>query len=208
MPVSLDIYLAFVAASLVVLLVPGPTVLLVIAHSLREGRRATVPTIAGVVVGDALAVTVSLAGLGAVLAASAALFTALKWVGAAYLVWLGLRSLIEKPCGGWAAADSVESTRRLAGRAFIVTALNPKGIAFFVAFVPQFFNPGAPLLPQMVLMGVTFVALAGVTNSGYSLAAARIARHLTRPLWRNAMRWSSGLVLIGAGLMTATLRRA
>jgi len=111
---AIDIYLAFGAASLVVLLVPGPTVLLVVAHSLKEGRRATLPTIAGVVASDALAVTVSLAGLGAVLAASAELFTAVKWGGAAYLVWLGLRAIHERPRSAATGEKPSDSSHRLA----------------------------------------------------------------------------------------------
>ena len=206
---SLELYLAFVAASAVVLMVPGPTVLLIVAHALKEGPRATLPTTAGVVAGDALAVTVTLVGLGALLAASATLFEVLKWLGAAYLVWLGIRTLMEKPHGaGEAVAKPAASSRRLAGRAFIVTALNPKSIAFFVAFLPQFVDPSAALAPQLVLMGATFVALAGVNTLAYAVAASRVARFLTRPLWQSVMRWSSGSVLIAAGVMTAAMRRA
>lgn len=206
---SLELYLAFVAASAVVLMVPGPTVLLIVAHALKEGPRATLPTTAGVVAGDALAVTVTLVGLGALLAASAALFEVLKWLGAAYLVWLGIRTLLERPkAAGEAGPKPAASSRRLAGRAFIVTALNPKSIAFFVAFLPQFVDPAAALAPQLVLMGTTFVALAGINTLAYACAASRVAHHLTRPLWQSAMRWSSGFVLIGAGIMTAAMRRA
>ena len=206
---SLDLYLAFIAASAIVLMVPGPTVMLIVAHALKEGPRATLPTTLGVVAGDALAVTVTLVGLGALLAASAMLFDVLKWLGAAYLVWLGIRTLMEKPAATEnAAARPAASSRRIAGRAFIVTALNPKSIAFFVAFLPQFVDPAAALAPQLLLMGITFVALAGLNTLAYAFAASRIARHLTRPLWQSAMRWSSGLVLIGAGLMTAAMRSA
>lgn len=206
---SLDLYFAFVAASAIVLMVPGPTVLLIVAHALKEGPRATLPTTAGVVAGDALAVTVTLVGLGALLAASAMLFEVLKWLGAAYLIWLGIRTLLEKPHAAEVAAPRPAATsRRLAGRAFIVTALNPKGIAFFVAFLPQFVDPAAALAPQLVLMGATFVALAGINALLYALAASRVARYLTRPLWQSVMRWSSGSVLIAAGIMTAAMRRA
>jgi len=206
---SLDLYLAFIAASSVVLMVPGPTVLLIVAHALKEGPRATLPTTAGVVAGDALAVTVTLVGLGALLAASAMLFEVLKWLGAAYLIWLGIRTLMEKPHASEpATAKPAASSRRLAGRAFIVTALNPKSIAFFVAFLPQFVDPAAALAPQLVIMGATFVALAGINTLAYAFAASRVARYLTRPLWQSVMRWSSGLVLIGAGIMTAAMRRA
>jgi len=146
---SVELYLAFIAASAVLLLVPGPTVLLVIAHALREGRRATIRTCLGVVAGDAFAVTISLAGKGALIAASATLFILLKWAGAAYLIWPGIRTLMERRSepGPEQAADAV-SNRKLASRAFIVTALNPKSIAFFVAFLPQFVDPGAAVAPQ------------------------------------------------------------
>ena len=206
---SLELYLAFVGASAIVLMVPGPTVMLIVAHALKEGPRATLPTTLGVVGGDALAVTVTLVGLGALLAASAMLFEVLKWLGAAYLVWLGIRTLLERPASaGDDAPRPVACARRLAGRAFIVTALNPKSIAFFVAFLPQFVDPTAALAPQLAVMGATFVALAGLNTLVYAFAASRIARHLTRPLWQSLMRWSSGLVLIGAGILTAAMRRA
>jgi len=206
---SFDLYLAFIAASAVVLMVPGPTVLLIVAHALKEGPRATLPTTAGVVAGDALAVTITLVGLGALMAASAMLFEVLKWLGAAYLIWLGIRTLMEKPhAAEAAAARPAASSRRLAGRAFIVTALNPKSIAFFVAFLPQFVDPAAALAPQLMIMGATFVALAGINTLAYAFAASRVARFLTRPLWQSVMRWSSGFVLIGAGVMTAAMRRA
>jgi threonine/homoserine/homoserine lactone efflux protein len=205
---SPELYLAYVAASLIVLLVPGPTVLLIIAHAMKEGRRATLPTISGVVMGDALAVTVSLAGLGAALAASAALFTLLKWAGALYLVYLGLRTLLARPRPAGATAAPERSSRRLLGRAFIVTALNPKSIAFFIAFLPQFLDPAHPLTPQLVLLGASFPVLAGCTGTGYALLASRVATRLTQPSWQAATRWTSGAVLIGAGIMTAAIRRA
>lgn len=205
----LELYLAFVAASIVVLMVPGPTVLLTVAHALKEGPRATLPTTAGVVAGDALAVTVTLVGLGALLATSAALFEVLKWLGAAYLVWLGIRTLLERPQPVAAGQERpAASTRRLAGHAFVVTALNPKSIAFFVAFLPQFVDANAALAPQLVLLGTTFVVLAGANTLAYAFAASRVARFLTRPLWQSVMRWSSGMVLIGAGILTAAMRRA
>ena len=204
-----ETYLAFVAASVIMLLVPGPTVLLVIAHSLREGRRATLPTVAGVMAGDALAVTVSLAGLGALIATSAMLFTALKWIGAAYLIWLGIRTLMQAPrMPGREEPGAPATSRRMAGSAFIVTALNPKGIAFFVAFLPQFVDPSAATAPQLVIMAVTFVCLAGTTNLGYALAASRASVLIRRPLWQRVTQWTSGGALIGAGVLTAAMRRA
>lgn len=206
---ALETYLAFIVASIIMLLVPGPTVLLVIAHSLREGKRATLPTIAGVIAGDALAVTVSLAGLGALIATSAVLFTALKWVGAAYLIWLGVRTLMQAPKKlGSTEGEAPATSRKMAGNAFIVTALNPKGIAFFVAFLPQFVDPSAATTPQLVIMAISFVCLAGTTNLGYALAASGASVLIQRPLWQRATQWTSGCALIGAGVLMAAMRRA
>ena len=180
--------------------------LLVIAHALREGRRATIPTCLGVVAGDALAVTVSLAGMGALIAASATLFTLLKWLGAAYLIWLGVRTLMERrsePASDRPAG--AVSSRKMAARAFIVTALNPKSIAFFVAFLPQFVDPGAAVAPQFIPLGATFVALAGITNLGYAMAGAHTSGLMSQPLAQRIIQWTSGSV---AGVMTAAIRRA
>jgi threonine/homoserine/homoserine lactone efflux protein len=204
-----DVYLAFVVASVIMLLVPGPTVLLVIAQSLREGKRATLPTVAGVMAGDALAISVSLAGLGALIATSAALFTVLKWVGAAYLIWLGVRTLLQSPKKLEATATGAPvASRKLAANAFIVTALNPKSIAFFVAFLPQFVDPSVASTGQLALMAVTFVLLAGTTNLAYALAASRAATLIRQPVWQRVTQWTSGCALIGAGVLTAALRRA
>jgi threonine/homoserine/homoserine lactone efflux protein len=204
-----ETYLVFVAASTLMLLVPGPTVLLVSAQSLRGGKRATLPTVAGVMVGDALAITVSLAGLGALIATSAALFTALKWVGAAYLIWLGIRTLMQAPKKlGGAEEGAPATSRKMAGNAFVVTALNPKSIAFFVAFLPQFVDPSVATTQQLVIMAMSFVGLAGLTNLSYALAASRASVLIRRPLWQRVTQWTSGGALIGADVLTAAMRRA
>ena len=128
---TLHAWLSFLLATTLLLVVPGPTLLLVIGQSLGGGRRHALPLVAGVALGDLTAITLSLAGLGAVLAASAEAFTLLKWVGAAYLVFLGVRM--------WRAPVSADAAPPLKAhaafrQAYVVTALNPNGIAFFVAF--------------------------------------------------------------------------
>src|SRR4051812_19672722 len=136
---TVEAWLAFVGASIVLLAIPGPTVTLVVGYALGTGKRAVWATVAGVALGDFTAMTLSLLGLGAVLAASADLFTALKWIGAAYLVYLGIKLWRAEPMIGDAAGgEAGRSARGIMGHAFAVTALNPKGILFFVAFVPQF----------------------------------------------------------------------
>lgn len=200
----LETWIAFLAAAAVVLAIPGPTILLVIGQSLGGGRRAALPLVAGVAAGDLTAMTLSLAGLGALLATSAALFTVLKWAGAAYLVWLGVK-LWRAPVEG---ASVPLGARQAWRQAFLVTALNPKSIAFFVAFVPQFIDPALPFLPQAAVLVASFVTLAALNALLYALAAGRLSGAVQRPSVRRILNRTGGGMLIGAGLATAAMRRA
>ncbi|WP_404382059.1 LysE family translocator [Caenispirillum salinarum] len=206
----LDLWLAFAAASAVMLLIPGPTILLVVAYALGQGRRAAFATIGGVLLGDFTAMTASLAGLGVILAASAEAFTVLKWIGAAYLVWLGVR-MWRAPVpesGPEEVAPPVVRRRTMLLHAWIVTALNPKGIVFFVAFLPQFLDPGAPVLPQFALMEATFLTLAVLNAAAYALLASSARRVVRAPRVRRGVNRTGGGLLIGAGVLTAMMRRA
>lgn len=201
---SLETWLAFAAAATAMLLIPGPTILLVVGQSLGGGRRNALPLVAGVAAGDLTAMTLSLAGLGALLATSATLFALLKWAGAAYLIYLGVRL--------WRAPVTAEAPPPLpAGRAardaFVVTALNPKSIAFFVAFVPQFLDPARAFLPQAATLVATFVALAALNALGYALLAGHLSGAVRRPHVRRTFNRLGGGALIGAGLAVA-LRRS
>ena len=143
---AFETWAAFAAASAVLLIIPGPTVLLVVSYALGQGWRTALPMAVGVALGDFTAMTLSMLGLGALLATSATLFTVLKWVGAAYLVYLGIKL--------WRAGDTLEaaprtdavSAAKMLGHAWLVTALNPKSITFFVAFLPAFLDPNADFL--------------------------------------------------------------
>lgn len=205
----LDLWLAFVAASAVLLAIPGPTIILVLSYALSRGRRVAVATAAGVALGDFIAMTASLLGLGALVLASAALFTALKWLGAAYLVWLGVKLLRARPdvaLGLDVAADL--PARGVFGHAAAVTALNPKSIAFFIAFVPQFLRPEAPLAPQFAILIATFVTLGALNALAYALLAAKMRDRMRRPAARLVLNRLGGGALIGMGVLTAALRRA
>lgn len=203
-----DTWLAFAAASLAILLIPGPTVMLVVGYALGEGRRAALGTVGGVLLGDLLAISVSALGLGALLAASATAFTVFKWAGAAYLIWLGVKiwrapvdpAAVERAASG--------SHRRRAVQGFVVTALNPKSLAFFVAFLPQFMTPDAPVLPQLAILAPTFAGLAALTNGGYALLAGSVRSRLRSPAVLRAINRVGGGFLIGAGVLTAAMRRA
>ncbi|NIY98525.1 LysE family translocator [Salipiger sp. HF18] len=204
---TLDLWLTFVAASTALLLIPGPTVLLVLSYALSKGRSVAVASAAGVALGDFTAMSLSLAGLGALVMTSAALFTALKWIGAAYLVWLGVKLLRSAPRDGLALPRAEVSASGVFTHAAAVTALNPKSIAFFIAFVPQFLTAEAPLLPQFAILVATFVSLAALNALAYALAADRLRSAIARPPVIAWLTRCGGAALIGMGLLTATLRR-
>ena len=207
---SFEVWLAYAATTAVFLAIPGPTILLVISYALTEGRRAAAWTVAGVALGDFTAMTLSVLGLGALLSSSALLFGILKWIGAGYLVYLGVRMWLAQPALPRDAEDVPHvghSRRAMLGHAFAVTALNPKSIAFFIAFLPQFLSPHAPVLPQMVVLGGTFLVLATVNAAAYALLAGGARRAVSRPAVLKSVNRIGGGLLIGAGVMTAAMRR-
>ena len=157
---SVQLWLAFVAASAVMLVIPGPTILTVISYSVAHGRRANVPLVAAVALGDSTALVLSLLGVGSLLAASAAWFTVVKWAGGLYLLYLGAKLLRAGVTSGEGLPEAAPATpARLFLNTYAVTALNPKGMVFFVAFLPQFIAPEAPVAPQLWLLAITFVTI-------------------------------------------------
>lgn len=199
----LETWLAFSAASIVLLLIPGPTILLVISYALGQGWRVALPMAIGVALGDFTAMTLSMLGIGALLLASASVFTALKWIGAAYLIWLGVK--LFRAGGSFETKARTEATSpvKMLAHAWLITALNPKSITFFVAFLPQFLDTKAPFLPQMLIFETTFLVLAFLNAFGYALVAAK-ARNLFRSERAiRAFNRTGGTLLIGAGVMTA-----
>ncbi|WP_102226438.1 LysE family translocator [Acidimangrovimonas sediminis] len=205
---TFHLWLAFVAAATVLLMIPGPTILLVISYALSQGRRVALAMALGVALGDFVAMSASLLGLGALVMASAELFTALKWIGALYLVWLGVKLLRSAPRGLEIPEATPKEARRVFAHAATVTALNPKSIAFFIAFVPQFLSPGAPLAPQFAELIATFVGLAAANALIYALLADRLRSRIRRPGVLRAMNRTGGGALIGMGVMTAALSRS
>ncbi|MEM0949443.1 MAG: LysE family translocator [Pseudomonadota bacterium] len=207
---DLTVWLAFAAASTALLMIPGPTVLLVLAYAMGQGKRVAVPTALGVATGDLIAMSASLAGLGALILTSATLFVALKWAGAAYLIYLGIRMILNAKGASLATAEAegALSPRVAFGNAATVTALNPKSIAFFIAFVPQFLDPSRPLFGQSVILIATFVGLAALNALVYAIAAARLRGLIRKPVVTQWLTRFGGLTLMGMGLATATLRRS
>jgi threonine/homoserine/homoserine lactone efflux protein len=209
---SFEQWLAFAAASAVLLAIPGPTILLVISYSLGHGKKTARATVGGVALGDFTAMTASMLGLGALLAASATLFTVLKWVGATYLIYLGIKL--------WRAPVSAEdgdqgnmpkkneNPLRIFVHTYVVTALNPKSIIFFVAFLPQFLNTSQPVLQQMIIFEVTFLVLAILNASLYAQIASKARKSIRKSSVQRTVNRVSGSLMIGAGVLAAGWKRS
>ncbi|MCC5884706.1 MAG: LysE family translocator [Halomonas sp.] len=205
---NIELWLAFVAASAVMLAIPGPTILTVMSYSLASGRRANLPLVAAVALGDSTALAMSLLGLGALLATSAFWFTAVKWIGGLYLLYLGIK-LLRAGASTSVVLTPPESVSRwkLFGNTYLVTALNPKGIMFFVAFLPQFLNPQMPVTPQLWVLAVTFVTLATLNATLYALFAASARRLLSTPRAQRGFHLAGGSMLSAAGVWALMARR-
>ncbi|GKS93897.1 LysE family translocator [Acidovorax sp. SUPP2825] len=204
----IELWLAFVAASAVMLIIPGPTILTVISYSMSHGRRANVPLVLAVALGDSTALLMSLLGLGALLETSAFWFTAVKWAGGLYLLYLGIRLLRAGISATEIAAPAAPASRwRLFLNTYLVTALNPKGIVFFVAFLPQFLSPAASATQQMGILGVTFVVLAATNATLYAVFAGSARKLLALPRAQQRFHVAGGSLLAAAGVWALTARR-
>lgn len=207
-PSALAVY---VVASLALLVVPGPSVMYVVALSLRRGRAAGLASVAGVGSGAFVHFAAAALGLSALLATSATAFAAVKWAGAAYLVYLGVRTLREGGLG--IDLDAPDPPRRsylrIAAQGVVVTVLNPKMALFVLAFVPQFLDPArGPVSLQALLLGCIFVGMAAVTDSAYALSAGWLGGMMRRSRGAaDIQRWVTGLTYVGLGVTAALADR-
>jgi threonine/homoserine/homoserine lactone efflux protein len=207
--VPIELWLAFVGASAILLVLPGPTILTVISYSVAHGGRANVPLIAAVALGDSTALVMSLVGLGALLATSAFWFTVVKWVGGLYLLYLGVKLLRAGASSAQPTAPDVAGSRRkLFFNTYLVTALNPKGIVFFVAFLPQFISPQASVESQLWVLAITFVAMAVLNATLYAVFAASARRLLSSAAAQRRFNIAGGSLLSVAGVWALLARRA
>ena len=205
---SLELWIAFVIAAEIILVIPGPTIILVVSQAIAHGRRSVIPLVAGVLAGDFTAMTLSLLGLGAVLSASAALFVTLKWIGALYLIYLGIKLWrFDSVNGATAVTPRDESPGGLFKGAYIVTALNPKSIAFFIAFLPQFIDHQTSTTAQFLILGVTFLTMATMNAALYAVFAGHLRDTMKKTRVRKVFDRCGGTALIGAGVLTAALER-
>ncbi len=209
MPESLTL-LGFVAAALVVLLIPGPGVLYTVARSLSQGQRAGLVSVLGLSAGALVHVVAATVGLSALLLTSAIAFDIVKMLGAGYLIYLGIQALRTR---GTAAAGLEAPTPRSLCQLFsdgvLISVLNPKIAVFFLAFLPQFVDPArGPAAQQILLLGLLYVALALCTDGAYAVLAGRIRHWLGSRLVRGpAPHYASGAVYIGLGVSTALAER-
>jgi threonine/homoserine/homoserine lactone efflux protein len=203
-----ELWLTFVAASAVLLVIPGPVILTVISYSMAHGRRANIPLVAAVALGDSTSLVFSLLGLGALLATSAVWFWVLKTLGGLYLLFLGIRLLRSGITPAEAPTEAPAlSAWRLFANTYFVTALNPKGMVFFVAFLPQFLDPHAPATPQLWILGATFVVMATFNATLYALFAGSARRLLASPRAQRGFHLAGGSLLSAAGIWALVARR-
>ena len=200
---DIELWLTLIVASVALLAIPGPVVMMLFGYTVSFGRSVGGFAVLGVIAGGFAAMTVSLLGAGAILAASPSLFIALKFAGAAYLIWLGLKM--------WRSETELEpaviedtSTQKLAvlRGAFLVTALNPKDIIFFVAFLPQFITPTKPMWPQIVAIEITFLTLVVISTLTWLLLADALVGGLKSMGRLQILNRIGAVFLVGAGTLT------
>ena len=183
--------------------------LFVLSSALRSSARKGIGSILGILTANTVYFALSATGLGALLISADRVFFAVKWIGAAYLVYLGARTILGRsevlPAGE--TVESGASTARLFRDGFVLQMSNPKAIVFFSAILPQFIDPRCPVLPQIVILGLTSVICEFAVLSSYSLAAARASNLARQPRFAKWTNRVAGSLLIGAGAGLATLRR-
>jgi threonine/homoserine/homoserine lactone efflux protein len=201
---DLDTLVLFAGASIVLLVIPGPSVLYVVTRSVAQGRRAGAVSVLGVGLGNFSHAVAAAIGVSAIIASSAVAFTVVKYAGAAYLIYLGVRALVARSEAPLTLPERTRSDRRLFWEGFLVDFLNPKVALFFLAFFPQFVDPAqGTIAPQMLMLGAVFTSLGLISDGTYALTAGTLgARFRTRRSERRLQR-ASGAIYLGLGVSAA-----
>lgn len=195
---------AFLLASLALALTPGPAVIYVVTRALAQGKRAGLASVIGVALGNLGNAIGASIGLAALFAISSLAFSVVKYAGATYLVYLGIKAIRSKDSGVVQAHFETASSRRIFREGFVVALLNPKTAIFFAAFLPQFMDPAGPAMLQSITLGAVFVVLAATTDCMYVMAASLVAPLLGRMKGAGALgRYVTGSAFIGLGVFTA-----
>jgi len=198
-------FVLFLSAALVLLAIPGPAVFYVVGRSIGLGRSAGLVSALGIAVGTCVHVAAAAIGLSALLMSSAIAFGVVKYVGAAYLIYLGVQKFLREESFELSGTATRVKLSRVFGQGIIVNTLNPKTALFFFAFLPQFVNPSrGPVAPQILFLGLLFVAMGVVSDSLWGLFAGTVADRLRSDTrWSRRQRYVSGGMLISLGLATA-----
>lgn len=198
----------FLSTTVVLLLIPGPAVLYIVAQSVEHGRRAGLAAVGGIHVGSCVHVAAATVGLSALLVSSAAAFSAVKLVGAAYLVYLGVQRLRGRGDGGSARVGRELRLGPIFRQGVVVNVLNPKTALFFFAFLPQFVDPHHSAAPQIALLGLLWIAIGLVSDGLYAVLSGTVGTAVRRrPGFARTQRVVTGLVLIGLGVLAALTGR-
>jgi len=205
---EIELWLAFVAASTIMLVIPGPTIITVTAYATSHGRKAILPLVVAVSLGDLSVISLSVLGLGSLLAVSSMAFNFIKIIGGLYLIYLGFRMLRS------ALSSQQPSRETQSGRGksiffntWLVTALNPKGILFFSAFLPQFIQTEMPIAPQLSVLTITFVCLAAINTLAYAVLATTASELINSSSAKRKFDLGGGIAMSIAGLWALTAKQ-
>ncbi len=203
---TFEIWLTFVITASVIIVIPGPTNIYIVGQSLNYGKKASIPLSIGVISGDALCISLSLLGLSALLSLFSTAFVVMKYCGAAYLVYLGIKMLVvNSKIKPEKFLNSSYSSKSIFRDVFLVNSLNPKGIIFYSAFMPQFVNPQHNIAFQFTILSFTFIILALINVVVYSLLADKVRDIFKSNTFLRTFNLAGGLGLICSGLYSATI---
>lgn len=205
---SFELYLAFVVATTVLVIIPGPNVTLIVANSLAHGTRHGLVTVSGTAASQAVQLAITCIGMTSLMLVLSQWFEWLRWVGVAYLIYLGIREWRAGGGAARAAAVGTVSAKALFWQGFLVSATNPKTLLFYAAFFPQFIEPQGPLAFQMIVLSATFLVIATVLDGSYAMLAGRVSGWLANDRRARLRARLTGSLLIGAGLGLALVRRS
>lgn len=202
------LFAAYCLAAAILVLLPGPIVTLIVANSLSHGSRVGLATVAGASIGNVILLGATAVGLVAFFRLLSEVFEIVRWAGAAYLIWLGIKAWRTHSAQQAAIAPAVaRSSRAVFLQGFLIALTNPKAIFFYIAFLPQFIDPRLPAGPQLLLMSGTMIVMALLSDSGYALLASRARGWFTVPKRRRLQSRIAGTLLIGVGCGLLVARR-
>lgn len=204
---TIETFLAFIAAATLLIIIPGPTNMVVVSSAMRFGLKMSLWTILGAALSHTIFFSISFAGLATILLASATVFEWIRWIGVGYMIWLGVRQWTSRVSPMQEGrSQAVVSAWSLLLQGFAVNTTNPKALVFYAAFFPPFVNPNSPIIPQLMLMALVFIAIFVIVAVIHGFAAAQARSLMTNPRQVKLTNRVAGSFLIGAGVLLAAAR--